>query len=63
MTEFCECGFVKIIFVRSRENRSDGFTKNVTKEIYEDHARHMIFEKKEFEEQKHRGEEGEHPFD
>ena len=49
VTEFCESGFIKIMFVRSRENKSDGFTKNVTKEIYEDHSKSMIYGKDEFE--------------
>jgi hypothetical protein len=36
--EFVEEGFIKIIFVRTKENRSDGFTKNVTGEIYDAHV-------------------------
>ncbi len=34
--EFVEEGFVKIIFVRSEHNTSDGFTKNVTGDILYD---------------------------
>jgi hypothetical protein len=36
--EFVEEGFVKIIFVRSEHNTSDGFTKNVTGDIYDAHV-------------------------
>ncbi len=43
--EFVEEGFIKIIFVRTKENRSDGFTKNVTGEIYDAHVHTFMAEK------------------
>jgi hypothetical protein len=43
--EFVEEGFIKIIFVRTKENRSDGFTKNVTGEIYDAHVETYMAEK------------------
>ena len=49
VTEFCENGFIKIIFVRSRDNKSDGFTKNVSKEIFMDHSKSMVYGRDEFE--------------
>jgi hypothetical protein len=35
INQYVEDGFVKIIFVRTTENLSDGFTKNVSGEIYD----------------------------
>ena len=35
--EYVEHGIVKIIFVRSAENKSDPFTKNVSKELFDKH--------------------------
>jgi hypothetical protein len=43
--EFVEEGFVKIIFVRSEHNTSDGFTKNVTGDIYDAHVADYMEEK------------------
>jgi hypothetical protein len=43
--EFVEEGFIKIIFVRTKENRSDGFTKNVTGEIYDANVETFMAEK------------------
>ena len=37
-----EDGIIKIGFVRSMENDSDIFTKNVTQEIYEKHVRNFL---------------------
>jgi hypothetical protein len=37
--EYIEDGIVKIIFVRSKDNKSDIFTKNTNQEIYERHSR------------------------
>ena len=42
ITEFIEDGFVKIIFVRTNENLSDWFTKNVNSEIYGNHKEAFI---------------------
>jgi hypothetical protein len=43
--EFVEDGYIKIIFVRSENNKSDGFTKNVTNDIYEKHKDSYIAER------------------
>jgi hypothetical protein len=43
--EFVEEGFVKIIFVRSEHNISDGFTKNVTGDIYDAHVADYMIER------------------
>jgi hypothetical protein len=43
--EFVENKFIKIIFVRTSENVSDGFTKNVTGDIYEKHCKEFIAER------------------
>ena len=37
--EYVEDGTVKIIFVRSKDNLADGFTKKVSGEIFEQHTR------------------------
>jgi hypothetical protein len=41
--------FVKIIFVRSDDNKSDMFTKNVTSDLYEKHKNEYIMIKDEIE--------------
>jgi hypothetical protein len=41
--ENVEDGIIKIEFVRSMENDSDIFTKNVTQEIYEKHVRNFFW--------------------
>ena len=43
--EFIIDGFIKIIFFKSDENKSDIFTKNVSSDIYEKHKQHYIEEK------------------
>ena len=43
--EFIEDGFVKIVFVRSKENAADIFTKNVNGEIYNYHSNTMVVKK------------------
>jgi hypothetical protein len=43
--EFVEEGFVKIVFVRSEHNTSDGFTKNVTGDIYDAHVADYMAER------------------
>ena len=35
--EFVEDGIIKIIFIKSAENKADGFTKNVSGGVYENH--------------------------
>ncbi len=46
--EFVEDGFVKILFVQADENFSDGFTKNVSADIYEKHTPQHVVSKSEF---------------
>jgi hypothetical protein len=41
--EFIEDGFIKIEFVRSVENESDLFTKNVNQMLYAKHTKIMEF--------------------
>jgi hypothetical protein len=43
--EFVEDGFIKIIFVKSEENLSDGFTKNITGTLYDAHTREFMAER------------------
>ena len=40
--EFIEDGFIKIEFVRSTENESDVFTKNVNQETYQKHVKKFL---------------------
>jgi transposase InsO family protein len=49
VNEFVEDGFVTIIFVRSEENDSDGFTKNLGSELYEKHSVKFIADKSDIE--------------
>ena len=49
ISEFIEAGFIKIIFVRSRDNKSDGMTKNISADIYDAHKEDLIYTKSEFE--------------
>ena len=37
VAEYVEDGFLRIVFVKSEENLSDGYTKNVNEEVYEAH--------------------------
>jgi len=36
--EFVEDGFIKIIFVRTKDNRADIFTKNVVGDLFDKHT-------------------------
>ena len=45
VNEMVADGFLKIIFVKSEENVSDGFTKNVSGDIYEAHKNHYLSDK------------------
>jgi hypothetical protein len=45
--EFIMEGFMKIIFVKSEDNKADGFTKNVSGDIYEKHKNDFILNKNE----------------
>jgi hypothetical protein len=47
--EFIEEGFIRVVFVRSVDNKSDMFTKNVSSELYERHKREYIILLKEVE--------------
>jgi Reverse transcriptase (RNA-dependent DNA polymerase) len=47
--ELIEDGIIKIIFVRSGKNRADGFTKNVSNEVYNEHLDTFIAEKEYLE--------------
>jgi hypothetical protein len=47
--EFIEEGFLKIIFVRTDENKSDMFTKNVSQAVYDKHVQDYIMDKDEIE--------------
>jgi hypothetical protein len=46
--EFVDSGFIKIEFVRSVENNSDLFTKNVNQELYEKHKTNFLVDSEEF---------------
>jgi hypothetical protein len=45
VNEFVEDGFLRIIFVRSKNNDADMFTKNLKGELHEKHSKKMIGEK------------------
>ena len=49
VNEFVEDGFVKIVFVRSEENDSDGFTKNLGGELHDKHKVKFIADKNDVE--------------
>ena len=40
--EHIEDGFIKIVFVKSRENVADLFTKNVSRDIYAEHVSKIL---------------------
>ena len=43
--EFIEDGFLKIIFVKTADNISDGMTKNISGDLYEKHSPKLVCEK------------------
>ena len=43
--EFVLDGFIKVIFVRTNNNDSDIFTKNLELDLHEHHSKNMIIEK------------------
>ena len=49
VNEFIEDGIIKIIFVKTEENDSDGFTKNLSGELHEKHKTKFIAERNEIE--------------
>jgi hypothetical protein len=42
--EHIEDGVVKIVFVKSEDNRSDSYTKNTSQGVHEEHARECLKE-------------------
>jgi hypothetical protein len=49
VTQFIQDGFLKIIFVKTKQNTFDIFTKNVNSEIYENHKDDYIWKKEDME--------------
>ena len=49
VAEFVEEGFLKILFVKLAENLSDGFTKNVSADVYHSHQPSFIATKEYLE--------------
>ena len=47
VNEFVFAGFLKIVFVKTEENKSDIFTKNVQSELNDKHGESMIGEVEE----------------
>jgi hypothetical protein len=47
--EYVESGFLKVVFVNSKENKSDIFTKNVSGELYDKHKGTYIIRRQEVE--------------
>ena len=45
VTQMCVEGFLKVIFVKSEDNDSDLFTKNLSNELHMKHARKLVSEK------------------
>jgi hypothetical protein len=45
--DYVESGFLKIVFVNSKENKSDMFTKNVSSELYDKHKGTCIMRRQE----------------
>jgi hypothetical protein len=45
LTQFIEDGFIKIVFVKSEDNKSDFFTKNVSGDIFEKHKGSFVASK------------------
>ena len=47
--EFVEDGVIKIVFVRTHENKADIFTKNVSSEVYNSHVNEFVEDRKNVE--------------
>jgi hypothetical protein len=47
VTEMIVEGILKVIFFRSEDNDADIFTKNLAKDLHQEHARKMIEPKEE----------------
>ena len=50
VTQYVEDGFIKVIFVRSEDNKSDFFTKNVSGEIFDQHKGNFVMDRNEITE-------------
>ena len=46
--EFLENKFLKIVFVKSEENLSDGMTKNTSSDVYERHTPNYVIDNEDF---------------
>ena len=44
--ELVEDKFVEVIFVKSEENKSDGFTKNLSGELFGSHVGEFVWDKR-----------------
>ena len=44
---FVDEGFCEIIFVKTEDNHSDGFTKNLGRELHEKHTKNLMKTKEE----------------
>ena len=42
VSQLVEDGYLKILFVQSADNLSDGFTKNVSADVYDSHVPHYL---------------------
>jgi hypothetical protein len=47
--EFVEEGYIKVIFVKTEENRSDMMTKNVSSDVYDKHVAEFIVSRAELD--------------
>jgi len=47
VSTFIDEGFCEVIFVKTEENQSDGFTKNLGRELHEKHTKNFIKSKEE----------------
>jgi hypothetical protein len=47
--EFVMDGFIKIVFVRTAENKSDMFTKNVNGDTYDAHSKDFVWTREDLE--------------
>ena len=45
VTDWIEKKLIEVVFVRTKENISDGFTKNVNRETYQNHTPHYVQER------------------
>jgi hypothetical protein len=46
--EFIEEGGIKIVFVKTEDNKADQFTKNVTGDVYDKHVEDFVADRKDF---------------